>query len=200
MWKLPDGRLGLFLADASGHGLGPALVVSQARTIVRTLSDIDMDPHHILGRVNARLIEDLEWGQFVTAFLGFLSPDGRLQWSSAGHGPSFLRPACHEKVQLLDPPVQPLGVMSDWADTPPPPTRVHASGSLVLISDGIFEAADPAGEQFGIERVVRTLDDHPDSCEPGEIIAALRAAVGLWQGSAEPQDDQTIVVVQRQGA
>lgn len=200
LWKLPDGRLGLFLADASGHGLGPALVVSQARTIVRTLSDIDMDPHHILGRVNARLIEDLEWGQFVTAFLGFLSPDGRLQWSSAGHGPSFLRPVCHEPVVLLDPPLQPLGVMSEWSDTCPPPVQVHPSGSLVLISDGIFEATNPAGEQFGIRRVEGTLDDQPDSCKPGEIIAALRAAVRVWQGSPEPQDDQTIVVVQREGA
>jgi phosphoserine phosphatase len=199
LWKLPDGRLGLFLADASGHGLGPALVVLQARTIVRTLSDTDMDPHHILGRVNARLIEDLEWGQFVTAFLGFLSPDGRLQWSSAGHGPSFLRPVCHEPVELLDPPVQPLGVMSDWSDTAPPPTRVNPSGSLVLISDGIFEASNEAGEQFGIERVVRTLDDQPDSCKPGEIIAALRGAVRVWQSTTEPQDDQTIVVVQREG-
>ena len=199
LWKLPDGRLGLFLADASGHGLGPALVVSQARTIVRTLSDIDMDPHHILGRVNARLIEDLEWGQFVTAFLGFLSPDGLLQWSSAGHGPSFLRPACGDPVVLLEPPVQPLGLISDWSDTAPPPTRVQPSGSLVLISDGIFEADNEAGEQFCIERVVRTLDDQPDSCKPGEIIAALRGAVRVWMASAEPQDDQTIVVVQREG-
>ena len=200
LWKLPDGRLGLFLADASGHGLGPALVVSQARTIVRTLCDIDDDPHRVLGRVNARLIEDLEWGQFVTAFLGFLSPDGKLQWSSAGHGPTFLRPACHEPVVTLEPPVQPLGLVSDWSDTAPPPTRVHPSGSLVLISDGIFEASGASREQFGIDRVIRTLDDQPDSCKPGEIIAALRAAVRVWQGDAEPEDDQTIVVVQREGA
>jgi serine phosphatase RsbU (regulator of sigma subunit) len=77
---------------------------------------------------------------------------------------------------------------------------VHASGSIVLISDGIFEATSESGEQFGIERVVRTLDDQPDSCKPGEIIAAFRGAVRVWQGTSEPQDDQTIVVVQREGA
>ena len=197
LWKLPDGRLGLLLADASGHGLAPALIVSQARTIVRTLSDIEPDPHRVLGRVNARLIEDLEWGQFVTAFLGFLSPDGRLEWSSAGHGPSYLRPACGQPVDVLEPPLQPLGVMSDWADVAPPPTRLHASGSIVLVSDGVFESANAAGEQFGVERVVRILDEQPDTCTPGEIIAALRAAVRVWQDGVEPQDDQTIVVVQR---
>jgi phosphoserine phosphatase len=200
LWKLPDGRLGLFLADASGHGLAPALVVSQARTIVRALSDMEPDPHRVLGRVNARLIEDLEWGQFVTAFLGFLSPDGRLQWSSAGHGPTFLRATCGQTVEVLEPPLQPLGVMSDWADVAPPPARIHPSGSVVLISDGIFEATGPSGEQFGLERVVRTLDEQPDTCTPGEIIAALRAAVRVWQDGVEPQDDQTIVVVQRRAA
>jgi phosphoserine phosphatase len=197
LWKLPDGRLGIFLADASGHGLAPALVVSQARTIVRTLSEIEPDPHMILRRVNARLCDDLDWGRFVTAFLGFLTPGGELQWSSAGHGPNFLRPTCGESVQTLDPTVQPLGVTSAWCDEVPPLAHIHGSGSLVLISDGLFEATDAAGEQFGIDRVVRILDDQPDSCTPREIIAALRAAVRTWLGAGEPQDDQTIVVVQR---
>ena len=104
-------------------------------------------------------------------------------------------------VRLLEPPVQPLGVLSEWPDNlAPAPARVGPSGSLVLISDGIFEASNGAGEQFGIDRVVTTLDDQPDSCKPGEIIAALRAAVRVWQGSADHEDDQTIVVVQRDGA
>ena len=197
LWKLPDGRLGLFLADASGHGLGPALVVSQARTVVRTMADIEPDPHKVLGRVNQRLIEDLEWGQFVTAFLGFLSPDGELHWSAAGHGPSLLRPWCGRTVEMLDPPLPPLGILADWSDDAPPRTRIHPSGSLVLLSDGVFEAGRPDGEQFGIERIIQTLDDQPNTCTPGEIIAALRAAVRVWQAGTEPQDDQTIVVVQR---
>jgi serine phosphatase RsbU (regulator of sigma subunit) len=87
--------------------------------------------------------------------------------------------------------------MSDWADVAPPPARINPSGSLVLLSDGVFEAGRPDGEQFGIGRVEQVLDDQPDTCTPGEIIAALRAAVRVWQAGAEPQDDQTIVVVQR---
>ena len=200
LWKLPDGRLGLFLADASGHGLGPALMVSQARTIVRTLADLEPDPHRVLGRANARLVQDLEWGQFVTAFLGFLSPAGELHWSSAGHGPTFLRPTCGRRVALLEPLLQPLGVMADWPDVAPPPAHIEPTGSLVLTSDGVFEAASPAGPQFGVARIVQTLDEQPDTCTPGEIIAALRAAVRRWHDGAEPEDDQTIVVVQRRAA
>ncbi len=93
LWELPDGRMGVLLADASGHGLAPALIVSQVRTLVRTLSEIEACPHRLLARVNSRLAADLDWGRFVTAFLGFLSTDGRLDWSSAGQGPVFYRPS-----------------------------------------------------------------------------------------------------------
>src|SRR5437764_22335 len=54
LWKMGDGRLGLFLGDASGHGIAPAIVVSQARTLARTLSEINCDPNWLLERINAR--------------------------------------------------------------------------------------------------------------------------------------------------
>ena len=200
LWTLPDGRMGVFVADASGHGLAPAMIVSQARTLVRTLSEIILDdPHELLARVNARLSDDLDWGQFVTAVLGFLGSDGHLVWSSAGHGPTLLRPRCRAPVEVLDPPVQPLGVVGSWFDGPPPPARIDVGGSLVLISDGIFEATNAAGEQFGTDRVVALLDSQPDACTPEDVIASLRQAVRDWQGNEEPHDDQTIVVVERAG-
>ena len=196
LWRLPDGGLGVFLADASGHGLAPALVVSQVRTLVRAISEFETDPHRLLARVNARLAEDLEWGQFVTAFLGFLSPDGTLRWSSAGHGPVLLRPACDEPARVLEPPVQPLGVLSHWLDDAPPPLRLNDGGMLILASDGLYEAADAQEERFGLDRMVAVLDENR-TCKPAEVIAAVREAVRAWQGSGEPVDDQTIVVVQR---
>lgn len=196
MWRLRDGRLGIFLADASGHGIGPALVVSQARTLVRAICDTDPAPHALLTRVNARLVEDLEWGRFVTAFLGVLSPDGLLEWSSAGHGPALVRLSPDAPLEELDPPVQPLGVVAEWTEDAPPPVRLEPGGSLFVVSDGIFEAMNPAGEQFGVARMKRTLDalrSHP----PAGIVEGLCAAVSAWQGPQEPLDDQTIVIVQR---
>jgi phosphoserine phosphatase RsbU/P len=199
LWRLPDGRLGILVADASGHGLGPALIVSQARTLIRALSDIETDPHAILARVNARLSDDLEWGQFVTAFLGFLSPDGELRWSSAGHGPIFFRTRAGVPMASVDPPVQPLGVIPRWMDDAPPPVRLEPTGSLMLVSDGIFEATNVAHDQMGIERMCQTLDDHQHK-PPTEVLAALREAVRRWHGKQDPLDDQTIVIVQREGS
>src|SRR5688500_900324 len=64
LWKLPDGRLGILLADASGHGLAPSIIVSQVRALVRAISEIETHPDKVLDRVNARVAADLEPGRF----------------------------------------------------------------------------------------------------------------------------------------
>lgn len=197
LWKTPDGRLGILLADASGHGLAPAMVVAQVRTLVRALSELEPDPHQLLVRVNARLAEDLDWGQFVTAFLGFLSPDGTLRWTSAGHGPVFVCPGGKCDPISLDPPVQPLGIVSSWMEEAPAPMRLDPGGSLVLVSDGIFEAINSSGEMFGIPRMLTCMDAHRCG-NPADLLAALRDEVRVWHGSREPLDDQTIVIVRRE--
>lgn len=80
LWETKDGRLAVFVADATGHGIAPALVVSQARALVRVLADDAFEPAEILSRVNHRLAQDLDSGMFVTAFLGLISGDGELRW------------------------------------------------------------------------------------------------------------------------
>ena len=195
-WQLSDGRLGVLVADASGHGLAPALIVTQVRTLVRAISEMEPDPHKVMVRVNARLAGDLEWGQFVTAFLAFLSPAGELHWTSAGHGPVLLRPQMGQPLLTLDPPVQPLGILDAWTDDAPPPVRIEPGGALILVSDGIFEATNPAGEQFGVERMTALLD----ACQSrpaADALACLRDAASLWHAKPDPLDDQTIVIVQR---
>jgi serine phosphatase RsbU (regulator of sigma subunit) len=67
---------------------------------------------------------------------------------------------------------------------------------LCVVSDGIFEAFSPAGEEFGIRRVMQILNAAAD---PSQAIAHLQSAVQTWQGSEEPRDDQTIVIAARTG-
>ncbi len=198
LWKLSDGRLGIFLGDASGHGIAPALVVSQARTLVRALCDASVgkcDPHDLLNLINARLTQDLEPTRFITAFLGFLSPDGSLQWQSAGHGPILIRESAGGEVRLLEAPVPPLNALAELPDEPPKVLKIDKGGELIVMSDGIFESFNPSNKLFGAPRVVDLLNRRSGGA--AECIKELRAELIEWQGKEDPIDDQTIVIVKR---
>jgi len=194
LWPTKDGRMGIFLGDASGHGLAPTLVVSQVRTLVRTLSDMDPDPVKILTRINSRMAGDLEAGRFITAFLGFLSSDGDLNYCSAGHGPIVVRDSRNQPLRLLDPALPPLGVLDEMPEECVMPLKLEEGGSLIVLSDGIFEARDRSGEMFGIELVLKFLEEHR-ALSPQQMIDALYSDVRAWQGQDDPIDDQTIVLV-----
>ena len=196
LWKISDQQLGIFLADASGHGLAPALEVSQARTLARALSDINCDPRWILTHINTRLAKDLKLGHFVTVFLGCLACDGKLLWSSAGHGPLLYRRSPSTRVQVIEPPAPPVGILDTFPCDMTTELEVDPGGMLVVMSDGIFEAQDPQGEMFGVERVTEILD-RCVADTPASTLACIRDAIKSWQGREEPYDDQSIVIVQR---
>ncbi len=197
LWRLPDGRLGILLADASGHGLAPSMIVSQVRTLVRAMAEIEASPHVIMTRVNDRVAQDLEQGRFITAFLGFLSAEGELTWVSAGHGPILWCSKMNGQMLEMESTGMPLGIMEPWAaDDPSPPLKLEPSGMLIVFSDGIFEAPAPSGEQFGVERVQEILRNKCDASAV-EIVAAMRDAVTKWQAKDNPADDQTAVVVRK---
>lgn len=195
LWQLPDGRLAIFLADASGHGIAPALIVSQVRTLIRALVELETDPGKLLARVNARMYEDLQDGQFITVFLGYLGSDGRLEWTSAGQGPILARSSPDSPIQILETPSYPLGFTPAWPEAPGDPIHLEPGGYLLISSDGIYEALDPTGTLFECDRVIELLSDGLPS--PQATIDAIRSAVDVWQTREEPQDDQTIVIARR---
>jgi phosphoserine phosphatase RsbU/P len=193
LWATRDGRLGIFLGDASGHGIGPTLVVSQVRTLVRCLAEIDPDPFRILQRTNARMTGDLEAGRFITTFVGFMSPDGQLDYCSAGHGPLLVRDGAGESLRLVEPTLPPVGVLDDLPEDRADPLSLKPGGSFIVLSDGIFEARNRSGEMFAIERVCEKLDACRQLSADGAI-ADLFETARLWQGQDEPMDDQTVVI------
>jgi serine phosphatase RsbU (regulator of sigma subunit)/CHASE2 domain-containing sensor protein len=196
VWHLPDGRLGVLVADASGHGLGPSMIVSQVRTLVRVLSEAESSPLKLLARVNKRLTVDLQSERFVTAFLGFLSTDGKLAWASAGHGPVLWRPNTSAEIAELETTCLPLGVMEEMLSEEEGVSDLQPGGTLYIVSDGIFESPDPKGEQYGVPRLLELLNAATN--EPAaEIVRRLQQAMLHWQGKEEPVDDQTVVIIRR---
>ncbi len=213
LWRLPDGRLAVMLADASGHGIAPALVVSQVRTLARTLSETEPDPFRVLQRVNGRMYDDLPGGRFVTTFLGYVSAAGRIDWCSAGHGPVLVRPdPAADPWRELPATVPPLGVLPELPESCGEAVHLGPGGWLVVASDGITESirhigdrdtpgradAASAGELFGTARLIDTLAATDDrSPAPAATIERIRAAMRDWQHGGEPFDDQTVVAVRR---
>jgi phosphoserine phosphatase len=90
--EMPDGRWAFAVADATGHGIGPALIISETRAMIRASAHLDRSDElavgHIMSTVNDLLCNDLDGSSFVTCFLGILDPEqNQLTYVSAGHGP-----------------------------------------------------------------------------------------------------------------
>ena len=198
LWETADGRLGVLLADASGHGMAPALVVSQTRTLARVLMQMNNEPAQVLLRINERLANDLEAGRFVTVFLAWIASDGLVNWCSAGHGPILLRQSASAQFEMLKPPGPPIGMLPEISFDPLPPIRLQRGGMLVVMSDGIFEAKSGCGEFMSVQQIVQVLDESR-SAGPAEALSRVQAELKRWQQKDEPADDQTFVAVQYLG-
>lgn len=196
LWQLDDGRLAMLVADAAGHGMAPAMVVAQVRSMVRLLASSATPPAEVLNRVNARLSSDLSPHRFVTAVLAYLDAEGRVELASAGHGPILISPAADEPLREVDATGLPLVVDPEPSVVGLEPFQLQRGGQLVLLSDGIFEALSRRGEVIGIDRVRSALRSQSDA--PAEQqIAHIRAVVRTWAGGDALQDDQTIVIARR---
>jgi serine phosphatase RsbU (regulator of sigma subunit) len=193
-WQLPTGHLGLFLADACGHGLGPTLVVSQTRSLVRALAETEPDPWNVLARVNARLANDLGEVRFVTAFFATLGTDGTARFVSAGHGPIFVRRGADQKVEEVMPTEPPLGIVETWGQCTTCSTELAPGATLVVVSDGIIEARNPAGEQFGVERTIAAIDAAGAAAPSSAIGDTIRSDLDSWMAGSPAADDQTLLI------
>jgi sigma-B regulation protein RsbU (phosphoserine phosphatase) len=198
--QLDTGQLAITIADATGHGIGPALVIAECRALLRATVCFSSDPEQIVSRVNSLLVKDLPMGRFVTCFFGLLDPaESVLHYSSAGHAPIlYLRAAGDEIVDLPANGI-PLGIMPDMALVASEPIGFQPGDLLVVVTDGFFEWMGPDQQQFGIDRlteVIRRNRDRPAT----ELIRILYESVLQFGKGTDQQDDLTAIVIKRNPA
>jgi serine phosphatase RsbU (regulator of sigma subunit) len=195
--QLPDGRLLVVLADVTGHGIGPALVMAVCRAYARASAAIISDPAPLMRRLNELLLADLPAGRFITLAVALLSPDGSVELVSAGHGPTLLCRAADAAITSFGGDGLPLGLMPDERYEPVARFTMHPGDVLLLLTDGFFEwQRQPDGEAFGIERLEQTLKANA-ARTPADLLTALDHAATTFAAGARQQDDVTAVVIKR---
>ena len=207
---LGDGKVGLYILDVSGHGVASALLVGDAEpsplAAVGAVLDSDpgrrvcgvgvrdiTPPAEVAARLNRLFPFDSATEQFATMVYGILNAaTGEFRYVSAGHpGPVHL--PCGADPVILESQGFPIGLADDAYEERS--VRLGAGDRLYLYSDGVPEAMDPAGEQFGDARLLEAIGQ--GRSEPlQESVAALLEQIARWHGPERPQDDISILAVE----
>jgi len=196
--SLPNGRFGIVVADVADKGMGAALYMALARTLLRTYAlEYHARPDFAMKVTNRRILMDTDVTMFVTVFYGVLDPrTGRLVYCNAGHNPPYLlRVPSGDDAERLTKTGMALGAMpgTSWEQCV---VQMAPGDTLVLYSDGVTDAQDETDAFFGeerLERAIRASGGRPAQ----EFLHALLEAVERFSGEATQFDDMTLMVLIR---
>jgi len=198
---LPNGQLGILVADVVDKGVAAALYMALSWTLIRTYAlEYPTQPELVLSSVNRRILKDTRANQFVTAFYGILDPAaGRLVYCNAGHCPPYLISAGNDReCQKLVRTGMPLGIFEDktWAQGT---AQVAPGDVLVLYTDGITEARDGQGTCLGADRLLETVRAHLDLTAQ-TIQDAILSDIYGFVGDTPQSDDIALGIIVRDPA
>ena len=194
---LDDKRLFLLMGDATGHGIGPALSATQVRAMLRVAIRLESSLDDAFIHINDQLCEDLPDDRFVTGFFGLLDAETHtVRFHSGGQGPIMHYQAEMGEYDWHPATTFPLGYIPQTDLQAPHLAELDPGDILGLISDGIYEYENEAGEQFGRRGVMRILDDNPDAGAQ-ELVDKILVAAKKHGGTAPQADDITIVLARR---
>ncbi|HEY4233730.1 MAG TPA: SpoIIE family protein phosphatase [Lacipirellulaceae bacterium] len=198
-WQtLPNGQLLVSVADVSGHGIGPALVAAVCRAYTRaSVPSAEHQLDQIVDRLNELLVADMPEGRFVTFVGVLLDPTrNRAQMVSAGHGPLFRCITSSGELIETGADGLPLGLMSDHQYGPANEFGLEPGDSVLLVTDGLFEWTNAAGDAYGLERLRASILSLAASSADA-MIQGLYQQAEQFVGGVPQADDVTIVVVRR---
>jgi serine phosphatase RsbU (regulator of sigma subunit) len=196
----PDGKLGLVVADVTDKGVPAALVMANARSVLRGVAissgaASSFSPGRLLSQVNDVLCEDMPMSMFVTCLLAVLEPaSGRLRYANAGHLPPYQ--LTNQEVVELRATGLPLGIFPKLSYEEKE-TLLEPGDALLMYSDGLVEAHSPSGDMLGFPRLRRLLRLqarlHGDA-----LIQYLMQELGSFTGAGwEQEDDITMMALAR---
>lgn len=191
---IDDDHLGLVMADVSGKGVPAALFMMMSKILVNNYAMMGGSPSKVLEQVNNAICKNNEEDMFVSVWFGILTiSTGQVVAANAGHEYPILRKADGEFEILKDPHGLVVGGMEDMTYKEYEFT-LEKGGTLFLYTDGVAEATDAKNEQFGMDRILETLNREPDAA-PRRILETMQSAVEDFVGEAPQFDDLTMMAL-----
>ena len=193
---LPRDHQGLVIADVADKGVPAALFMAISRTLTRSAAiHSHRTPAEVLVRLNEMILSDVHSDLFVTIFFADLSPVGRVTFANAGHNPPLIVRAATGEIEYLRPHGMALGVLPE-VTLGDQQTKLEDGDVLVLYTDGVTDALDARGHEFGLPRLEQAIVKNCRKSANG-IVAAIQNAVNQFVGDEPPFDDLTLVVAKR---
>lgn len=197
---LRGGRIGIVAADASGKGLAGALLMVEARAIVRTMASVHSSPRDILIGTNRVLLRDLDRGMFVTIYFAVLDPAaGTLTVASAGHVPMLVSRRAARKCISISPAGLVCGAATEEMFDKGIREEVVAlepGDRFLLLTDGASELMNPVEQQFGMERLEELMRTHANASS-ANFLQVLVSQLEIHRAGHPQSDDITIVTGRR---
>jgi serine phosphatase RsbU (regulator of sigma subunit) len=197
----PDGTLGVFVGDSTGHGPSACMLMATMRTLLCTLPEIQGDPGDALSTLTRMLHALIPSDLFMTAVYLLLGQDGMVRWAAAGQPPP-LRVAGPTAIASPDPAAVglPLGVEpTERYETVT--WQIQPGERLVVFTDGIVEAADRNGKLFGLNRIRTALARlAQESFTTEALLDALVDRVTDYMEGCDFEDDFTLLAIERRAS
>ena len=192
-----DNKLYFALGDATGHGISSAIHAVMIRSMLRTSLHLKHSPDQVLFEVNNQLNQDTINGRFVTLFLGVLNKESFLtEFYSAGQGPLLYYQKSSNKIFPLNPKAPPLGVLSDSKFQMLNKAILNSGDAVIVSSDGIPEAKNSQGKQYGDQRFQKLIIDNIHlGCKA--LSEEIQKELANFCGNTPADDDRTFIVIKK---
>ena len=188
-----DGSHGIVMADISGHGVSAGMLMSSLQTAFHTLAPLADSPLEVLERINRLYAHNISFTTFVTVFFGRLdAANGQLSYGSAGHNSGYLYRAGTGEEFLLHPTGPAIGLMEGFA-VRLEQVQLRSGDALVLYTDGLTEAFNSVGVQWGLDRLTEVIRSNAAQTPEKLIQKIVKELTDFTEGSPLA-DDATLVV------
>jgi len=190
---LPDGEIAVLVGDVSGKGVPAALLMANFQATLQARLQTERDLARLARDLDMEISRQTEPQTFVTLFMSIIGQDGKtIRWVNAGHNPQFLLRE-DGAITALESTGRPLGLLpgSEFEEGQ---TELRGGDSLFLYTDGLVEATNAAGEEFGTERLAAILVNERAG-RVDKVIADLVEAVTLHREGQEAGDDATMLAL-----